>query len=176
MPLLYALLNFARGQGRLPRWLFFPLAGLCFLPLGWPTALCVGGGTAAFFSAGWHFDAVTGWYTVHENKVRWITRVSLWLLPPGDTPGWETGRNMARGTVWLALRGAAYSLPLFALLALLHQNPAALFAVPAMLLFGPTYWACGRLRAWLALPFEATRLAEPLSFAYLGALILMSTR
>lgn len=165
---LLALLNAARGAGELPRWLFFPLCGLAALPLGWPTAVCVILGMAVFFAAGWHFDCITGQFTVHENKVRWITRACLWAVPPGTNPGREVRENKRRGTLWLALRGL-HLYPLFAALAVLH-GPAALLWGLGVALMGPVYYLAGVFRR-----DGAVRLGEYAYFWLAGILILLST-
>ena len=143
IPLL-ALLNAARGSGTLPRWLFFLACFTAALTQGLWEAVVIAAGIALYFMAGWHFDAITGAYTLEPGvKVRWINWVCLKLIPAGGNSGWVTRRNMARGTLWLSLRGL-HLYPAFIGLACLH-GPHALLLGLGCLLQGPIYFASGRL-------------------------------
>ena len=164
VPLL-ALLNAARGSGTLPRWLFFLACFAASLTQGLLEAAVITAGIALYFMAGWHFDAITGQYTLEPDvKVRWINWACLKLIPTGQNPGWETHKNLARGTLWLSLRGL-HLYPAFVGIALLH-GPAALLLGLGCLLQGPVYFASGRL-----FERDAVRKAEWAWFAVAGLLI-----
>ena len=146
---LLALLNAARGSGTLPRWLFFLACFAAGLTQGLWEAIVITAGIAVYFMAGWHFDAITGADTLDEKqkdgkvKVRWINWVCLKLIPAGGNSGWITRRNMARGTLWLSLRGL-HLYPAFIGLAFLHGWPPLLLGF-GCLLQGPIYFASGRI-------------------------------
>ena len=163
-PPLLALLNALRGSGRLPRWLFYPLAGLAvYLGTGSVLAACsAAGGLGLWLASGWHFDAVSGAYTLESPaKVRWINAACLRLLPrtPADGPA----RNRLRGTLWMALRGLHFY-PAF--LPLAWADPWALAWGLGVLLQGPCYWLGGRLSAT-----HGVRVAEALTGLLFGTLI-----
>lgn len=102
------------------------------------------GGSAPlwFFSIvfGWglYFAAFHGrWMPGSKKHTQWITKIGLWLIPftrVNDLP-----RNRARGMLCMALRGLAYSLPVFAWIAC-TATPWALVVWPCMLLQGLIYW------------------------------------
>jgi hypothetical protein len=97
-------------------------------------------GVLAWKAGGWgnYFAAFNGHWNRTRTDVRWIDLVGYKLVPFVDTNDFKTNRK--RGLICMAIRGAAFSLPLFTYLGIV-VHPLGFLLWPFMAIQGAFYWA-----------------------------------
>lgn len=136
--------NAGRGRGFIPVWLFSLFFGLINCANGstdaWINVVVFAVGIAIWKAPGWslYFSAFHGMWHLQEHEVKWIDKIGLKLVPFVATD--DINSNSTRGALCMAIRGAAYILPLFLVLAYL-KSPFVMLLWPFTAVQGMIYGA-----------------------------------
>ncbi len=129
-----AAMNFVRGRGIIPKPFTSLLSGLATglaaylagqtLQISAMIAACVFLGIYLWCLFGWgkYFSAFHGRDDVNEKEIGFIDWIGYKVYPP------ESGRNMARGVLCMAIRGC-FIAPMFIGLAFILQSPYPLLGI-----------------------------------------------
>lgn len=155
--LLTGLARAADGKDKIPMLVFVVFTGAVIglttlkattVPYYLHIALCALG--VLIWKAGaWgnYFSAFNGWWNRARTDVKWIDYIGYTLVPFVSTTDFKTNRK--RGLICMAIRGAAYSLPLFIYLGI-SVHPLGFLLWPFMAMQGVFYW----MAYWVKDDFE----------------------
>ena len=163
--LVSGLANGARGKGKIPTIIFSAIVGSVIAGYSYKPAvefytehlpllsfwvilvihfgICLAG-VLCWKAGAWgnYFASFNGFWDPDRTDVKWIDRIGYKLVPFVGNHAFAT--NQKRGTICMAIRGAAFSIPLFAYLAVV-VHPLAILLALGMAMQGVFY----RLAYWV---------------------------